>query len=140
MMKRILLPTFTAVALTAITALGFTACTESFEDRCRREAKEYSERECPRMVDAYIRMDSMTYVSEPAGFTYYYTVVGELDNDSLLTTEAIETFRAQLLESVRNDLHLKRYKDKGFILTYRYNSDSTGKVFIEAAFGPDDYR
>ncbi|MBR0433933.1 MAG: hypothetical protein IJK15_09625 [Bacteroidaceae bacterium] len=126
--------------LILLAAFLAASCTESFEDRCRREAKEYSERECPRMVDTYIRMDSMTYVTAPAGFTYCYTVVGELDNDSLLTTEAIETFRAKLLESVRNDLHLKRYKDKGFVLTYRYNSASTGKVFIEATFGPDDYR
>ena len=37
--------------IVAMTAVG---CTESFEDRCRREAKEYSERECPRMVDTFI--------------------------------------------------------------------------------------
>ena len=116
------------------------SCTESFEDRCRREAEEYSKRECPRMVDTFIRMDSTTYASEPAGFTYHYTVLGELDDEELLTEEAIEKFRTQLLESVRNDLHLKRYKDKDFVFTYRYNSQSTGKLFIEATFGPEDYK
>jgi len=116
-----------------------SSCTESFSDRCRREAKEYSERECPRMVEQFIRMDSMTYVEEPQGFTYYYSVVGELDNPELLTPEAIEAFRTQLLESIRNDLHMKRYKDKGFVLTYQYISDSTGKDFIKVSFGPEDY-
>jgi hypothetical protein len=123
--------------IVAMTAVG---CTESFEDRCRREAKEYSERECPRMVDTFIRMDSMAFESEPAGLIYYYTVIGDLDNDTLLTPDVVEDFRARLLESIRNDINMKRYKDKGFNFTYRYNSGSTGKPFVEATFGPDDYK
>lgn len=123
-----------------IVALTAVSCTESFEDRCRREAKEYSERECPRMVDTFIRMDSMTFESEPAGLVYYYSVIGDLDNAELLTPDVVEDFRTRLLESIRNDINMKRYKDKGFQFTYRYRSDSTGKPFVEATFGPEDYK
>lgn len=116
------------------------ACTESFEERCRREAREYSERECPRMIEKFIRMDSMTFVNEPVGFVYYYTVLGEFDNKALLSDELVETFRAELLNNIRNDINMKRYKEKGFTFTYSYQSGSTGEPFIEASFGPDDYK
>ena len=115
------------------------SCTESFEERCRREAREYTEKQCPRLLSEYIVMDSMAYVDEPQGFIYYNTVTGELDNDSLLTTDAIESFKEALSESIRKDLSLKRYKERGFTFTYHYTSASTGQVFTVASFGPEDY-
>ena len=116
------------------------SCTESFVERRQREAKEFSERECPRMVDTYIRMDSMAFSEEPVGLVYYYTVLGELDNEELLTPDVVEDFRTRLLENIRNDINMRRDKEEGFTFTYRYTSEKTGKPFIEAAFGPEDYR
>lgn len=120
-------------------ALAVMGCTESFEDRCRREAREFTERQCPRLVDKYIIIDSMTYVAEPAGFTYHYRVQGELDNPEILTEEALNVFTSSLLDQVRKDISLKPYKERGFHFTYRYISSATGKLFTEAEFGPEDY-
>jgi ADP-ribose pyrophosphatase YjhB (NUDIX family) len=119
--------------------IGLVSCTESFEERCRREAREYTEQQCPRLVDRYICLDSMTYEDAPQGFTYHHTVMGELDNDSLLTPEILSAFHETLLENIRNDINLKRCKDRGFTFTYRYTSASTGKLFTEASIGPEDY-
>lgn len=127
-------------SLFALSLFTLVACTESFEDRCRREAREYTERQCPRLIDQYIVMDSMTYEDEPQGFTYHQTVQGELDNDSLLTPEAISTFQEELLARIRKDINLRRYKERGFTFTYRYTSASTGKLFTEVSFGPEEYR
>ena len=127
-------------SLFALSLFTLVACTESFEDRCRREAREYTERQCPRLIDQYIIMDSMTYEDEPQGFTYHQTVQGELDNDSLLTPEAISTFQEELLARIRKDINLRRYKERGFTFTYRYTSASTGKLFTEVSFGPEEYR
>ncbi len=127
-------------SLFTLSLFTLVACTESFEDRCRREAREYTERQCPRLIDQYIVMDSMTYEDEPQGFTYHQTVQGELDNDSLLTPEAISTFQEELLARIRKDINLRRYKERGFTFTYRYTSASTGKLFTEVSFGPEEYR
>lgn len=127
-------------SLFALSLFTLVACTESFEERCRREAREYTERQCPRLIDQYIVMDSMTYEDEPQGFTYHQTVQGELDNDSLLTPEAISTFQEELLARIRKDINLRRYKERGFTFTYRYTSASTGKLFTEVSFGPEEYR
>ncbi len=119
--------------------LTLTACTESFEERCRREAKEFTTKQCPRLLSEYITMDSMVYVDEPQGFAYYHTVSGELDNDSLLTDEAFEEFKEALLQSIRKDLSLRRYKERAFTFTYTYRSASSGKTFTEVSYGPQDY-
>ncbi len=131
----------TILFLSCIVALfAAMACTESFAERRAREAREFSERECPRMVDKFIRMDSMAFVENPVGLTYYYTVMGELDNDTLLTPDVIDDFRQRLLENIRNDINMRRDKEEGFTFTYHYTSESTGKPFIEASFGPGEYK
>lgn len=128
-------------ALPSLTVfLLIAACTESFENRCRREAREYTERMCPRVMAEYIIMDSMTFTDEPVGFNYYYNVNGTLDDSTLLTPEVIEEFHAELLRNLRQDVNLKRYKDRGFTFTYKYISASTQKIFTEVSYGPEDYR
>ena len=128
-------------ALLLMAALG-VACTESFEDRCQREAREFTKKQCPRLIDkeACIVMDSMTFNRTPLGFTYHYHVQGQLDSRELLTDEKLEQFKEDLLANVRQDISLKPYKEKGFTFTYRYLSGSTGHLFTEAVIGPDDYR
>ena len=127
------------VCFILLISIFLSSCTESFSDRCRREAKEYTERQCPRLVDKCIVMDSMTYEDEPQGFTYHQTVRGELDNKELLTPEALSSFQEQLLASIRKDINLRRFKERGFTFTYRYTSASTGDLFTEVSFGPEDY-
>ena len=137
MRNRLIPPLFLLGAATFV-----VACTERFEDRCRREAKEYTEKQCPRLIDkdACIIMDSMTFATEPIGFTYHYHVQGQLDNPELLTPETMENFRENLLNNVRKDISLKTYKEKGFTFTYRYLSASTGDVFTESVITPEDYK
>ena len=124
----------------AVAALVLTACTESFEDRCRREAREYTEKQCPRVLDSFVTIDSMAYIAEPQGFTYYYTVNDDGEMGELFTDAVKEEFLNQLRSNVRKDLSMKSYKEKGFILSYCYRSKVDGSVFMEASFGPEDYR
>ena len=42
-------------------ALVVTACQETLEERCEREAKEYTEKHCPTPIAKDIVMDSMTF-------------------------------------------------------------------------------
>ena len=41
--------------------LLLTACQESLEDRCEREAKEYTKKHCPALIAENIVMDEMTF-------------------------------------------------------------------------------
>lgn len=121
-----------------VLALG--ACTESFSDRCRREAKEYTERECPRMEHQFVILDSMTYDDAPQGFTYHYRLTGDFDNPELITDEVLSDFAEEMRTALRQDIRLKAYKERGFTFTYRYFSDYSDSLILEVAFGPEDYQ
>ncbi len=85
-------------------------------------------------------MDSMTFVSDPVGFNYCYTIDGDLDNPELLTEEVLTTFHEELLTNLRQDISLKRYKERDFTFTYTYFSRSTGEKVTEAVITPDMYK
>ena len=128
--------TFISAALATV----MTACTESFADRCRREAREYTERECPRMEHPFVIMDSMTFATDPLGFTYHYRLTGDFDNPELLSPTVLEEFKEQMRQGLRENLSLRAYKERDFTFTYRYLSDRTDSLVLEASFGPEDYK
>jgi len=120
-----------------VLALG--SCTESFSDRCRREAKEYTERECPRLEHQFVILDSMTYEDAPEGFTYHYRLTGDFDDTNILTPEVLHDFSEEIRLGLRQNIKLKAYKERGFTFTYRYLSDRNDSLLLEASFGPEDY-
>ena len=125
--------------ISLIGLIGLSSCTESFEERCRREAREFTERQCPRLVDQFMILDSMTYADEPQGFTYHYRLTGELDNPQKLSPQVQGQFTEHMQQSLRQDISLRRYKDRGFTFTYRYRSERSDSLLFEASFGPEEY-
>ena len=125
----------------AITALTITSCHESFDERCQREAKEYTEKNCPREVEPGNYLDSTTYNIDTKTYHYWYTLSGRLD-----TPEAMQQMSAQkanikntLKESLINSVDLKSCKDKGIDFVYTYYSKSKGVKVLEIRFTKDDY-
>ena len=57
-----------------------TACQESFEDRCEREAKDFTTKKCPAQINLNTRIDSMTFDKRTLTVSYYYTMSGSADN------------------------------------------------------------
>ena len=131
---------FRMIILGAASAILLGACTESFADRCRREAMEYTARECPRLEHQYIIMDSMTYSDQPQGFNYYYRLTGEFDNPELLTEDILQAFSDQMCKSLRENIKLRPYKERDFTFTYNYYLDSNDSLVFSASFAPEDYK
>ena len=120
--------------------LGFCACHfESFDERCAREAREYTEKQCPRRMDQYTLMDSLTYDGHSRTLNYNYTLEGFLDNDTVMSAQACESFKDVLRKNVVNSVDLKPYKEKGISFSYRYYSKATGKTRLQVRFTPEDY-
>ena len=127
-------------SLFTLSLFTLVACTESFSDRCRREAREYTERECPRLEHQFVIMDSMTYNDEPQGFTYHYRLTGDFDKPELLTPEILSAFTEQMQQALRENLTLRAYKERDFTFTYRYLSARTDSLLFQVSFGPEDYK
>ena len=119
-------------------AMLLISCQESLEDRCAREAKEFTEKNCPRAVDKEIVLDSMTFEKATHTISYLYTLNGTLDDPQRIDSTH---FRELLLMEVKNSTNLKLYKDEGYAFRYAYYSQkNNGTKFFEATFRESDYR
>ena len=115
-----------------------TACQESLEDRCAREAKEFTEKNCPRAVDKEIVLDSMAFEKSTHTISYLYTLMGTLDDPQRIDSKH---FRELLLMEVKNSTNLKLYKDAGYSFRYCYYSEKeNGTKLFEATFRKSDYQ
>lgn len=118
-----------------LAAFFFVSCQESLEDRCARELKQYTKKNCPAPVDEFTTQDSVTYEADTRTIHYYYTLSGLADDKSKLGNA-----RQILIDQLQNTTDLKAYKDKGFNFAYTYRSKSTGDILIEHRLTKEDYK
>ena len=112
-------------------------CRESLEDRCAREAKEYTEKNCPSKIDKNVILDSMAFERDTHTLHYYYTLTGFADRDSVM--EEIDAVGA-LREDLKNSTTLRVYKENKYRFAYTYHSEKDPqKVLMEVAFTDKDY-
>lgn len=139
-----------------ICLLSIASCKhESFDERCAREAKDYTMKQCPQQIDKGIMLDSMTYSKTGKDdnvsnrkFTYYYTFSGM--QDSLLNRmlkevpdtarKRLDDFKKAMLNGLTTSVQLKPYKDKGFIFEYIYYSTKTKAPILQFKFIKEDYK
>jgi hypothetical protein len=117
--------------------LFLTACQESLEDRCARETKEYTRKNCPAKMDNNSILDSLTFERETHTLHYYYRLTGFADNDSIV--EKLDA--ANILKNeLRNTTTLKLYKDNHYRFAYTYRSEKDPKkVLLDFVFTDKDY-
>lgn len=126
------------LVLTLLTLLS--ACVgESYEERCYREALQYTERYCPRRVDSCTVMDSMTYDKSERILHHWYLVQRTLDNDSVYTDEFKERFHDVVEDEIRGSVAKREQKERGTTFIHHYVSERTGKEYFQIIVGPDDY-
>ena len=122
--------------LSAIMML-LTACQESLEDRCAREAKEYTRKNCPAKMDNNSILDSLTFERETHTLHYYYRLTGFADNDSIV--EKLDAGNI-LKNELRNTTTLKLYKDNHYRFAYTYRSEKNPeKVLLDVLLTDKDY-
>ena len=122
--------------LSAILLL-LSACQESLEDRCARETKEYTRKNCPAKMDNNSILDSLTFERDTHTLHYYYRLTGFADNDSIV--EKLDA--ANILKNeLRNTTTLKLYKDNHYRFAYTYRSEKDPKkVLLDFVFTDKDY-
>lgn len=130
---------------------------ENFDERCAREAKEYTLKQCPQYIGKGkdLSLDSMVYSKTGDGdnvtdrtFTYYYTFSGVQDSMlNRMLKEVPDTarkrlgeFKASMLDALATSVQLKPYKDKGFNFEYVYHSEKKKGVVLQFKFTKADYK
>ena len=125
--------------LLPIAFLLLASCHESFEARLTNQAKNQTRMNCPKRVDKFTILDSITYSADTNDWCYHYTLTDSLDNAALYTTQTKTAFHDILLQKVRNNLELRSIKEHGISISYTYHLKSDGKAVINETFTRDDY-
>ena len=125
------------ICMIASFALFLTACQESLEDRCAREAKEFTRKNCPSKIEKNINIDSLTFERETHTLHYYYTLTGNADREGVM--EEINGLDI-LKENLKNSTAMKVYKENHYNFTYTYHSEKDPKkVLLEVTLTDKDY-
>ena len=112
--------------ISAITLL-FVSCQESLEDRCAREAQEYTRKNCPVRMDNTTTLDSMTF-ERTTHTLHYHCIAKKIDAVSILKKE------------LKNTTTLKLYKDNHYRFAYTFRSEKDpSNVLIDVVFTDKDY-
>ena len=122
-----------------ILLLSLSACRKSLDDRAAQECKDYTEKKCPTPMVNDTRMDSMVFEPSSRTIHYYYTLVGNADNEQAVNSKRLELKKA-LQEALKADAGTKGYKDAGFNFRYTYRSDkNSSKVLLDETYTKKDY-
>ena len=121
----------------AILGLVLASCQESLEDRCERDAKEFTRKQCPAPMDETTIIDSLTFDRATHTLHYYYRLTGIADEENALNKEeAINTLK----QALKNSTSVKTYKDNKYKFAYTYRSEKNPKkIVLEVLFTDKDY-
>ena len=121
----------------AIIGIVLASCQESLEDRCERDAKEFTRKQCPAPMDETTIIDSLTFDRATHTLHYYYRLTGIADEENALNKEeAINTLK----QALKNSTSVKTYKDNKYKFAYTYRSEKNPKkVVLEVVFTDKDY-
>ena len=121
---------------------AFTSCQERKADFFEREAREYTEKNCPQMLDKYPILDSVVYVREkdgPGDLVQYYTLnLNEEARNELMNQ--LGELAEMNLTAVRNSIVFAKHKEEGVSFTYIYHDATTGEKIVEYHFTKKDYQ
>lgn len=122
--------------------LAFTSCQERKADFFERDAREYTEKNCPQMLDEYTTLDSVVYVKEKDGagdlVQYYSLNLNEAARQELMNQ--LGELAEMNLTAVRNSIVFAKHKEEGVSFTYIYHDATTGEKIVEYHFTKKDYQ
>ncbi len=123
--------------LTVVASLALIACQESLDEKAAKEAKLYTQKNCPAQIAENLTMDSLTFEQATHTLRYYYTISGTGDSVGLLNPESA---RSALLAELKNTTSMMAYKKAGYSFGYTYHSRRhPGTVLFETVFKAKDY-
>ena len=118
-------------------ALVCTSCQESLEDKCAKEAAEFTSKKCPSRIDENTQIDSMTFDKSTHTLAYWYHLTGKADNPEIFKRVNL---RKSLIEQIKNSTSMQAYKDAGYSFRYVYRSQKENKVYFDATVTKKDYK
>lgn len=131
---------FASLMALVVSSSVFVSCHESLEKRAQREAREYTERNCPTPWDNNdVRTDSVGFDIDSRTYIYYCSVRGKADNADFINAKR-QVLTDNLKEDVNSNPNLKAFKEAAFSFAYILRSNKDAKqVLFSITITPKDY-
>ena len=123
--------------IATMAALVCTSCQESLEDKCAKEAAEFTSKKCPSRIDENTQIDSMTFDKSTHTLAYWYHLTGNADNPEIFKRVNL---RKSLIEQIKNSTSMQAYKDAGYKFRYVYRSKKENKIYLDDTIARKDYK
>ena len=124
----------------SLLAMLLVSCQEKLAQRFEREAREYTETNCPQQMDAVTCLDSMVYVPDEQGgeLIQYYSLqlTSEQRTEMMNKLGEINDVNLRL---VRNSIPFTKYREAGVSFTFIYHDATVGDKIVEYHFSKEDY-
>ncbi len=118
--------------------LMLTACQETMDERCARECRDYTKKNCPSLIADGVTIDSLVFQMNTRTLIYYYTVAGVIDDAEQLKKHNL---RGELLKELKNSTSMKAYKEAGYRFRYvYYSTKNSGTKVYDTTFRQKDYQ
>lgn len=113
---------------------------ESIEKRAAREAKEFTEKNCPTPPQNNSILDSIIFDETSRTLTRYFTMVGSADNADAYIGRNSE-FHQVLVDDVKNNTNIYAYKEAGFTFAFVYRSQKEkDRILYQDRITANDYQ
>lgn len=112
---------------------------KSLEEQMEIEAREFTLKQCPKVLDEFTTLDSISFDRESHTSSYYYTIQGELDTPDSFLPSTQDYYRETMMQKVRSDLNLRKAKDAGISFAYHFLSEKTGQELLGFTITEEDY-
>lgn len=116
-------------------ALMFS-CQESFDKRLAREAKEQTERHCPKRIDDFTTLDSAVYSIPSRTYIRYFSVSPNTPEKIFASKDLLHR---SLVEELRGDVSWNSCKEKGISFSYIYREAITGRTVYSTVITKEEY-
>lgn len=116
------------------------SCQEKRAQRFEREAREFTETNCPQQMDAMTCLDSMVYVPDAQGgeLIQYYSLKLTSEQRAEMMNKLGEINDVNL-RIVRNSIPFTKYREAGVSFTFIYRDATVGDKIVEYHFAKEDY-
>ena len=116
------------------------SCQEKRAQRFEREAREFTETNCPQQMDAMTCLDSMVYVPDEQGgeLIQYYSLKLTSEQRAEMMNKLGEINDVNL-RIVRNSIPFTKYREAGVSFTFIYRDATVGDKIVEYHFAKEVY-
>lgn len=129
------------IVLGLVAVLLLASCQEKRAQRFEREAREYTETNCPQQMDAVTCLDSIVFVpNEQVGELVLYYSLQLTEEQRTEMMNKLGDINDMNLRLIRNSVPFTKYREAGISFTYIYHDATLGDKIVEYHFTKEDYQ